>query len=322
MVSFIYSQLFVTPRYPTKSFAGQTVIVTGSNTGLGKEAARHFVRLGASKVIIAVRNTTAGEAAKQDIEKTTHCSPDVLEVWSLDLSSYESVKAFAERAKKNLSRLDVLLNNAGIATSKYELAEGHERTITVNVISTFLLSLLLLPQLEATARDHNTNTHLIIVSSEVHAWAKFPEWKAPNTFATLSNRETANMNERYQASKLLEVLACRALAPKLAGKGVILNYVNPGLCHSELSRDGPFFVSILKFFLARSTEVGSRTLVSAAEAGPESHGKYIYDCEPNDNALSPFVRSEDGKKASEKIWKELAEILDQIQPGISSESLK
>lgn len=87
-MGFLYSQLFVRPVYPTRSFAGETVIVTGSNVGLGKEAARHFARLGASKLILAVRNIEAGEEAKKDIESTTNCGKSVIEVWSLDLSSY------------------------------------------------------------------------------------------------------------------------------------------------------------------------------------------------------------------------------------------
>lgn len=65
--TFVYSQLFVTPEYPTKSFAGQTVIVTGSNTGLGLEFARNFVQLNAEKVILAVRKLAAGEEAKISI---------------------------------------------------------------------------------------------------------------------------------------------------------------------------------------------------------------------------------------------------------------
>lgn len=83
-----YSQLFVRPAIPTKSFAGQTVIITGSNVGLGKEAARHIVALGASKLILAVRNIKAGEEAKKDIENTTQCGKSVIEVWQLDLASY------------------------------------------------------------------------------------------------------------------------------------------------------------------------------------------------------------------------------------------
>lgn len=316
-MGFLYSQLFVKPAYPKKSFSGQTVIVTGSNTGLGKEAARHFARLGASKLILAVRNTKAGEAAKKDIESTTKCGASVIEVWPLDLSSYDSVKAFADRASK-LPRIDVLCENAGIATDKFSLAEGHERTITVNVISTFLLALLMLPKLKSTAKEYKTEPRLTIVSSEVHGWTKFPEWKAPNTFEALDDESNPKiMAERYPTSKLLEVLAIRQIAPKLAGSGVILNMLNPGLCHSELSRDGPLFLEILKFFLARSTEVGSRTLVAAGEAGPESHGKYMHDAKVDDGALSAFVKSEDGKKASEKVWSELSEILERIQPGVT-----
>lgn len=316
-MGFIYSQLFIKPRYPTQSFAGQTAIVTGSNVGLGKEAARHLARLGVSKLILAVRNTKAGEAAKQDIESTTKCDPSVIEVWSLDLASYASVKAFADRASK-LPRIDVLLENAGIATATFSLAEGHEKTVTVNVISTFLLALLLLPKLKATAKQFNTEPRLTIVSSEVHAWSKLPEWKEPNTFDALdveSNKKS--FENRYPTSKLLEVLAIRQIAPKLNGSGVILNYLNPGLCHSELGREAPFFLTIMKFFLARTTEVGSRTLVASAAAGPESHGKYMTDAKVDDEALSPFVRSEDGAKASHKVWKELSEILESIQPGVT-----
>ncbi|OAP61012.1 hypothetical protein AYL99_06016 [Fonsecaea erecta] len=315
-MGFLYSQLFVRPAYPKKSFAGETVIVTGSNTGLGKEAARHIARLGASKLILAVRNTKAGEAAKQDIEQTTKCSPDVIEVWELDLASYASVKAFASRASK-LPRLDVLLENAGIASQKYSGAEGHERTITVNVISTFLLALLLLPKLKSTAKEFKVNPRLVIVSSEVHAWSKFAERNAPRIFEALDDEKQANMGDRYQTSKLLEVLTVRQIAPKLAGSGVILNILNPGLCHSELSREGSWVLEVMKFFLARSTEVGSRTLVAGAEAGMESHGKYMTDGKVDDGALSSFVRSKDGEATGKKVWSELSGILEKIHPGIT-----
>ena len=67
---------------------------------------------------------------------------------------------------------------------------------------------------------------------------------------------------------------------KRAKPQVIMNLVNPGLCHSALTRESPWALEILKFFLARSTEVGSRTLVHAGtEAGAESHGKYLSSCE-------------------------------------------
>ncbi|KAK9452819.1 short chain dehydrogenase sol3 [Dipodascopsis uninucleata] len=313
---FLYAQLFVTPAIPITSLAGQTIIVTGSNTGLGKEAARHFARLGAAKVILAVRNLNAGEQAKKDIEITTKCDRAVIEVWQLDLSSYASVKSFADRASK-LPRLDVLLENAGVASSDFMIAEGHERTITINVISTFLLALLILPKLKSSAEAFDIHPRLVIVSSEVHAMSSFPEWKEPNTFVALDDQTNARMSERYPTSKLIEVLLVRQIAPKLEDSSVIINMLNPGLCHSELSRNAGLGLQIFKFFLARTTEVGSRTLVAAAVAGKESHGRYMHNGLIDDGALSDFVKSEEGKKAAEKLWTELREILETIAPGAS-----
>ena len=86
---------------------------------------------------------------------------------------------------------------------------------------------------------------------------------------------------RYPMSKLLEVFYCRELAArhsKTSGPHVIINYLTPGLCHSELTREAPSSLAILKFFFARTTEVGSRTLVHAASAGQDSHGQYLRNC--------------------------------------------
>ena len=69
-----------------------------------------------------------------------------------------------------------------------------------------------------------------------------------------------------------------SLSSKSSHPEVIINFTNPGLCHSELSRDGPWSFEIMKFFLARSTEVGSRNLVYAASAGAETNGMYLSSC--------------------------------------------
>ncbi|KAK3723945.1 hypothetical protein LTR37_001429 [Vermiconidia calcicola] len=316
-MGFVYSQVFVTPIYPTASCAGQTVIVTGSNTGLGKEAARHFVRLGAAKVILAVRNTAAGEKAKEDIlsSNTKVKSTDVVEVWRMDHADYASVKAFAERANRELERIDVLLLNAGVADDKYISSNGHERMVDINVISTFYLAFLMLPKLQATAKRFGIRPRLTIVSSEVHGYSKFPERKEPSIFAALQKPDAKNMSERYPTSKLLEVLVVREIAPKL--HDVTLNMLNPGLCHSELSRDSGLMLEVIKFFLARSTEVGSRTLVASAMAGEESHGTYMSDGLVADKKLSPFVQGEEGREGQEKVWKELKGILEEMEKGVT-----
>ncbi|KAI8665650.1 hypothetical protein LRP88_03845 [Fusarium phalaenopsidis] len=316
-MGFLYSQLFVKPKYPTSTFTGQVIIVTGSNVGLGLEAARHFVRLDAARVILAVRNVEVGDLARQSIEQSTG-RHGVCEVWEVDLASYESVKAFAARAVK-LPRLDVLMANAGIATTRYSTAEGHERNITVNVISTFLLALMLVPILKTTAQQNQgAIPYLSVVTSEVHAWTDLPEWKTDNTFTTLDDETTANMNMRYPASKLLQVFLTRELASRLEGSGVVVNMLQPGMCHSQLTRENGWMVAVLKLLLARSTEVGSRTLVAASSAGVESHGAYMRDGEVDNDGLSSFVRGEDREAAQKKLWKELSEILESICPGVTT----
>lgn len=264
-----------------------------------------------------MRNLTAGEEAKTSIEKSTSRS-GVVSVWELDLSSYDSVKKFAKRATSELDRLDALVENAGIATNVFNLAEGHERTITVNVISTFLLALLLLPKLKETKKAFPSSIpHLTIVSSSVHAWSKLPERNASDIFAALDDQKNTNMGERYPTSKLLELLVVREMAPKLNGTGVVLNILNPGLCHSALARDAGWAFYLFKLAIARTTEVGSRTLVASVVAGEESHGKYMDDGVVKEENISEFVTSQDGQEAGKKVWEQLKNILESIEPGVS-----
>ncbi|KAH8431981.1 putative short-chain dehydrogenase/reductase family protein [Aspergillus melleus] len=316
MFRFLHDQLLVTPSLPSSaSFTDQVVIVTGANVGLGLEAARHISRLGAQKIILAVRNIAAGETARQSIEESTSRA-GTCEVWPLDLASYTSVIEFAHRAQ-SLSRLDAVIENAGVATTDYQVAEGHELSITVNVISTVLLALLLLPKLRETARQFPLHhPHLTVVVSEAHALTSFPEWRQHRVFDALDNERAINMHERYPTSKLLEILALRELIAHLSDDAVIVNMVNPGLCHSQLSRNAGMSMTIMKFFLARSTEVGSRTLVAGVTAGSETHGEYMSNSLAASHELSDFVRGEDGRTAQRKIWQELRDILEAIRPGV------
>lgn len=192
-MSFFYSQWMYKPVYPTRSYEGQTIVVTGSNVGLGKEAARHFTRLGASSVILGVRNLEKGNIAKEDIERTTK-RKDVVQVWEVDMASYSSVKKFAKRVE-GLHRLDIALLNAGIAKYQWSTAEDNESTITVNVVSTFLLSLLLVPKMRETATTFSTRPNLCIVSSSVHFFTQFPEKSAADgqIFETLNEPKKADM---------------------------------------------------------------------------------------------------------------------------------
>lgn len=131
------------------------------------------------------------------------------------------------------------------ATTEYESVAGNESTITVNVVSTFLLALLILPKLQETARNFNLTPTLTIVSSEVHfvtsvsktplvlvtspflTAVQFPERKAPSIFGNLNDPKEARMDDRYHVSKLLEVLACREVTREhpIDQMKVALNFV-------------------------------------------------------------------------------------------------
>lgn len=194
--TFLYSQFFTKLPYPNTSFANQTVIVTGSNTGLGLEAARHIARLGAAKVILACRTLTKGQAAAADITASEHLKSDRIEVWELDLSSHGSVKAFAQRVQQ-LDRLDALIQNAGILTYHYRLEEGDESTITVNVTSAILLGLLILPKLRESARKYGVRGRLAFVGSDLQYIAKFKEADTTGSlYAALNNKEGIDMDDR------------------------------------------------------------------------------------------------------------------------------
>ncbi|KAG4433204.1 hypothetical protein IFR05_011312 [Cadophora sp. M221] len=324
LASFFYSQFFVTLPEPTKDFTGQTCIVTGSNTGLGLEAARHLSRLNATLVILAVRNQAKGEAAKKSILASTNRPDTSIEVWDLDMQSYDSIKAFCARAS-TLPRLDAVLENAGIMTKYFKIVRGYESTVTTNVIGTFLLALGLLPKLKQSAAEFNIQPKLSIVASDLHFIAKFPERRSEDIFEALNDENSDMSMQRYAVTKLIEVLGVRELASLVSRESrsssptVIINCMTPGACksdfHREISGIGIIIQSILDALIARTTEAGSRTLVAGVAAGEESHGAYMADCKVAEPG--PLVLGLDGKALQEKLWHQLVRQLESIQPGIS-----
>jgi len=117
-----------------------------------------------------VRNVEKGEAARRDIEKTTG-RVGVIQVWQLDMDSFQSVKSFANRVGSELERLDVALLNAGLFSKNFKLSpEGWEETLQVNTLATVLLALLLLPKLRASKTPSST-PHLGIGTFEARPCA-------------------------------------------------------------------------------------------------------------------------------------------------------
>ncbi len=240
------------------------------------------------------------------------------------MSSYASVKAFASRMPNELERLDVLLANAGISTNQFVLFEGLESTLTVNVVSTFLISMLALPQLEQTAARIGQQTHLTIVGSNIHAFAAHEQLQAPpdgKVLEYLSRAEEADMAGRYFLSKLIVMQCTRALAEKIPSiqegqrPQVIVNCPTPGWCKTELFRvdDGGFISRNMLKLIGRTGESGARVLTSAFAAGDETHGQYYSDGRVKPPSV--FARSDEGRRVQHKVWGELLSTIVRIAPS-------
>lgn len=277
------------PVAPTASFAGKTVLLTGANVGLGFEAATKYVALGAKLLIMGVRSLEKGNQAKEAIETKTQ-KRDVIKVWQLDMNSHASVTAFAKKVEKEVERLDVAELNAGLVNRTFvKSPEGWEETLQVNVISTSLLALLLLPKLRA-SKTRTSTPHLTFVGSGTHRFVKPKNVQIEGNLLDHLNSEKEFLGggPQYGISKLLvEYVKGEIAAITRQRNGeleVIVNSVCPGFCSSSLSRqfNGSLErVGVIIFFglFARSSEQGSRTLVSGTMQGEESHGKFWKDDE-------------------------------------------
>ncbi|KAJ9117678.1 hypothetical protein QFC24_006392 [Naganishia onofrii] len=337
--NFIRSQYTTLPVVACPDLTGRVVMITGSNTyaflglvpyhalthepihpfcsGLGYEAAKTFARHNPARLILAVRNTLAGNKAAREIVEAHGGKCTVLEVWQLDLGRLQSVKDFAETANRELDRLDVFISNAGITTEKFaRTVDGFESTSQVNNIANSLLSILLTPLLRKTAHlpplptSPTFKPHLCIVSSAVHYWiyGVLPGMKGGRKDVLQCFQEEELFpggSTRYNETKAVNVMNALTLAD-LLGPEIIVNTVNPGLCHSGLLRESVgikgCLLTLLKLVAARSTEVGSRSLVWAATKDTPT-GAYVQDCqlfEPSD-----FVISDQGREIGAEIWDEM-----------------
>ncbi|KAF1965833.1 NAD(P)-binding protein [Bimuria novae-zelandiae CBS 107.79] len=214
---------------------GKTALLTGANAGLGLEAAKELARHGASRVVLGVRNLAKGETAKQEILAEAP-GYDVM-VWEVDQESWASMAVFGK-----FTRLDIAILCAGVKTLVFEVAPTvHERNVQLGRSTTSAppSSPSSCPPPTHTTTLTQTPSCLTIVASEVHFWIPFSERHAPSLFARLDDPDAFKGMQRYNISKLLNILWMRELSARLAGDATVVNAVNPGLCASALHRTDP-----------------------------------------------------------------------------------
>lgn len=286
---FLYRQITAAPQAVRDvDLHGKTAIVTGSNCGVGLETSRQLLDLGVSRLILAVRDEEKGRtAAKQLLADRTNVMPDTVDVWKLDLSAYNSVVSFAERAGNELSRLDIAVLNAGMLPAKRTInaSTGHDEIIQVNYISTALLALLLLPVAKKVRKYQPHPTRITLTLSEVACWARFPVGKDVPILAALDAPGTLadDTNDRMFVSKLLGHYFVHALAKKVPSSITVVNAASPGVIHdSQFNRETDQLLSgkVAKAILRRvgnTSAVGARMMTDAVvrHGDNEVHGQFL-----------------------------------------------
>lgn len=259
------------------SLAGQTAIITGANIGLGLETSRQFLQLGLSRLIVAVRSEKKGEDAAKSLRASFPQAN--IEVWLVDMVSYDSVRSFAKKCE-TLDRIDIVILNAGLQSSTYTYIEatGHEQCIQVNYLSTALLAILLLPILRSKGRASSKPPVLSIVTSDTAYWTSL-EGDRP-ILPQLDTREGYSEFKQYTGTKLLEMFFVTKLTEHVNADEVLVNMVSPGFTGGTSLQRGnsgtwnPFF-GLFKAIMTRNVEVGASTYVDATVVqGKESHGSF------------------------------------------------
>ena len=295
MIGALVRQAWHPPADPTASFAGRTVLITGSNTGLGLEAATKLAARDADRVILGVRDPAKGARAKASIAARTGCADDAVDVWPLDMADYASVQAFAARAAR-LPRLDTAILNAGVySVAHARSAYGWETALQVNTLGTALLAILLLPVLRASAAARRADAGdatgappvLEIVGSGRHTHLSLDaaHRRAPNLLQSFNAGPAGHAADtQYPVSKLFVQLVMQKLAALArAADGavdVLVLSVCPGFARSDLPREHKtswlraVMVDAFLWLMTRSTEQGARSIVSGAALGPEAHGRF------------------------------------------------
>ena len=235
---------------------GKVCIVTGSNSGIGKETAKALARKGAT-VVMAVRSRERGEIARAEIVEAS--GNEDVSVMVCDVSSKESIATFVEEYEARYDRLDVLINNAGAVFGRREdSVDGFESTLAVNYLGPFRLTLELLPLLRRSAPSRVVN-----VSSGMHKTGKMD-------LDDLQGKGRFKGMEAYANTKLMVTTWTYELARRLEGTGVTANVVEPGFVATNLGRNSGSLFNAISFKLVRfiqtTPEKGAETSVYVASA--------------------------------------------------------
>jgi NAD(P)-dependent dehydrogenase (short-subunit alcohol dehydrogenase family) len=242
---------------PSTLLSNRVCLVTGANRGLGRATALGLARLGATVVMLGRDAMRVGLASGQVRRESTNPNVSHLVV---DLRSLASVRKAADEVARRYEAIHVLVNNAGVNLARRAVSpDGFEMTLAINHLGPFLLTNLLLPLLHAGAPSRIVN---------VTSW--FERFGRIDFDDLHAERRRYRALRAYYQSKLANTLFTYELAERLAGTGITVNCVDPGLAATDLLRDrawwSPRWLQPLWRKLLFSPERGARAAIYAASA--------------------------------------------------------
>jgi retinol dehydrogenase-12 len=245
--------------------AGKVFVVTGASTGIGRVTAEELARRG-GHVFLAGRSEARTAPVVDSIRRSTGNAR--VEFLPVDLSDLGSVRGAAASFLSRGLPLHVLVNNAGLAGVRGLTPDGFEITWGTNHLGPFLLTLLLLDRLKESAPSRIVN-----VASRAHYRARGIDWDAQRRPAA----STGGIHE-YSVSKLANVLFTKELARRLAGTGVTVYSLHPGVVATDIWRELPWGLRHLAKLFMISPEQGARTtLHCVASPGAAGETGLYYD---------------------------------------------
>lgn len=276
------------------ALAGETILVTGCNSGLGFETMRVLAMHGAHVIGTSRTLEKANEAAKKVTGKVTGVA--------CELSDPKSVQTAVETVKKLGVKLNAIICNAGImALPKLEQSHGYELQFFTNHIGHFILVTGLIDALAETGR-------VVMLSSDAHQRA----YKAGIEFDNLSGEKGYTPWGAYGQSKLANILFAKELSRRFAGTKKTANAVHPGVIHTNLTRNMgvvDFLFKIAAPLVLKSVSEGAatETYVAVNPGASGISGQYFSDC----NVVKPRADAEDPALAA-KLWAESERIVAQV----------
>jgi retinol dehydrogenase 14 len=281
--------------------AGRAVLVTGGSRGIGRATALGLATMGA-RVAITGRDRERTEDAAREIRATGGGQVDV---FVADLSAQSEVRRLADEVLQSLTRIDVLINNAGgYWHTRHMTADGLERTFAVNHLAPFLLTNLLLDRLKQSAR-----ARVVTVSSNAQNMGRID-------FNDLQGERSYSGGRAYNQSKLANVLFSYELARRLQTTSVTANALHPGIVSTSFGAEDPaglqrLFVPIVRPFMKTPAQGAATSIYLASAPDLEQvTGRYFANSKPKRSSKRSYDEA-----AAARLWQVSADLVGLTTPG-------